>query len=231
MLDYYAYGKRIAASKNMPKIDLMGNWGLAKEEYMPVDNAWGDTSMNPAGTNNNPVGADMKMEQQWYAGVKTSLPLWGSTAEYSWTREQWTPVISAFQGTEATTNSFKFKVLDNLAAFSEAKLSEIDSDRARQELNKMKQDITLEVKEQCFGYQKALIQLDTALNKVRYQENDLEFVRTKRSMDEVPDSSVIESMIKLSQERFGYVQALTDCHTILASINKAIGIEDYYNDE
>ena len=63
------------------------------------------------------------------------------------------------------------------------------------------------------------------------QENDFEFVKMKRGLDEVQDSSVIESMIKLSQERFGYVQALTDCHTSIASINKAVGLEDYYKDE
>jgi hypothetical protein len=50
-------------------------------------------------------------------------------------------------------------------------------------------------------------------------------------MDEVQDSNVIEGMIKLAQEKFGYVQALTDCHTSLASINKAIGIADYFKDE
>ena len=67
--------------------------------------------------------------------------------------------------------------------------------------------------------------------KVKYQEKDLEFTKMKRSLDEAQDSSVIESMIKLSQERFGYVQALTDCHTAVASINKAIGVKDYIKDE
>lgn len=228
MLEYYAYGRKIAASHSLPKIDLMGSWGLAKEYFTPLDNAWGDTGFPAVGTTIYP---EQKLEEQWYAGVKASVPFWGSTAEYSYTREQWTPVISAYQGTEASTNSFKLKLLDNLAMYSDKQLSEVDFDRARQELNKIKQDVTLEVKEQCFNYQKALIQLETASNKVRYQENDFEFTKLKRSLDEVPDSGVVDSMIKLFQERFGYVQALTDCHTAIASINKAIGIEDYYKDE
>lgn len=227
MIEYYAYGKKIAASHSLPKVDLMGSWGLAKEYFTPLDNAWADTGF-PGQT---PIYPEQKLEEQWYAGIKTSIPFWGSTAEYSYTREQWTPVISAFQGTEATTNSFKLKLLDNLAMYSDRQLSEIDFDRARQELNKIKQDVTLEVKEQCFNYHKALIQLETASNKVRYQESDFEFTKMKRSLDEVPDSGVIESMIKLFQERFGYVQALTDCHTAIAGINKAIGIEDYFKDE
>jgi outer membrane protein TolC len=231
MIEYYNYGKRIAIAKTLPKIDLMGSWGLAEEYYTPLDNAWGITdAANGLGTNYQSY-PEQKLEEQWYAGIKTSLPVWGSTVEYSYTREQWTPVISAYQGTEAATNSFKLKILDNLAMYSDKQLSEIDFDRARQEFNKIRQDVTLEVKEQCFSYHKALIQLDTASSKMKYQENDFEFVKFKRSMDEVQDSGVIDSMIKLSQEKFGYVQALTDCHTAIASINKAIGVEDYFKDE
>lgn len=219
MVDYYNYGKGIARAKGWPKVDLLGSWGLAKEEYAPED-------MGPDISGN--TDPDRKIEQQWYAGIKTTVPFWGSTAEYSWTKETWVPVVSAFQGTETVTSAYKFKILDKLDYYSERQLSEIDFDRARQELTKVKQDITLEARESCFNYQKALIQLDTASNKVKYQEKDLDMVKLKRGMDEAQDSNVIESMIKLGQEKFGYIQALSDCHISLASVNKAIGVEDYF---
>ncbi len=231
MIDYYIYGKKIARSKGLPKVDIMGSWGLAKETYLPEDNAFNNTGWGNLPGTNTPIIADEKLKQQWYAGVKASVPAWGSTGEYSFTQEQWTPTVATYQGTEAKTNSFKLKILDNLAMYSDKQSAEIDFDRARQELVKIKQDVNLEVKEQCFNYQKALIQLDTAAYKVKYQENDFEFVKMKRSLDEAQDSSVIESMIKLSQERFGYVQALTDCHTAIASINKAVGTKEYIKDE
>jgi hypothetical protein len=62
---------------------------------------------------------------------------------------------------------------------------------------------------------------------MEYQTSDLETVKVKRSMDEAQDSNVIDSLIKLAQERFGYIQALTDYYIALASINKAVGVEDY----
>jgi hypothetical protein len=34
-------------------------------------------------------------------------------------------------------------------------------------------------------------------------------------------------MVKLAQEKFGYVQALTDYYIAIASINKAVGEENY----
>ena len=216
MVSYYDYGKSVAKAKGWPKIDIMGNWGLAKEEYASPD------------LGND---ADQKLEQQWYAGIKGSIPLWGSTAEYSWTKEQWVPMVSAFQGTEATTSTYKFNFLDKLNYYSDKQAAIIDFDRARQELIKTKQDVTLEVREGYFNYEKALIQLDTASSKVKYQEGDLELVKLKRGMDEAQDSNVIESMIKLAQEKFGYVQALSDCHIAVASINKAVGSENHIKDE
>jgi outer membrane protein TolC len=216
LIDYYAYGKKIAVAKGWIKIDLVGQWGLSKEEYTSKDA--GDSS-------------DTKLEQQYYAGVKASMPIWGSTTEYQWTREQWTPSVSAYQGTEARTNSVKIRLLDKLDYYSDKKVAEIEFDKQRQELTKIKQDIAMEVKEGCFNYAKAMIQLDTATNKVKYQEGDLEVVKLKRSMEEAQDSNVIESMIKLAQEKFGYLQALSDCRIALAGLNKAVGIEDYFDNE
>lgn len=212
MVEYYMYGKKVAKAKFWPKIDIMGNWGLAKEEYISED----------AGAD-----ANQKLGQQWYAGVKGSMPFWGSTGEYSWTSEQWVPVVSAYQGTEAVTNTVKVNILDKLTTFSDDMSADIDYTRARQELNKITQDITLEVREGCFGYEKSLIQLDTSSKKVAYQESDLAFMRLKRSMDEAQDSNVVESLIKYYQEKFGHIQAITDYLTAVATVNKAIGA-DYY---
>jgi outer membrane protein TolC len=222
MVQYYMYEGKIARSKGWPKIDLMGSFGLAKEEFIAKDQ-----NLDPAaGT----VDTDQKLEQQWYAGVKCSIPMWGSTGEYAYTKEHWVPVVSAFHGTETITNSLKFNFLDNLAQYSDRYAADVDIDKAKQEFIKTKQDVTLEAREGCFNYEKALMQLDTALNKVKYQESDLQFIKLKRQMDEIQDSNVIESMIKLAQERFGYVQAISDCNNALAAISKAVGIEDYFED-
>jgi len=220
MITYYNYEKYIARAKGRLKLDIMGNWGLAKEEYASQDR------LGPAAGGG--WDQDQKMEQQWYAGVKGSIPFWGSTAEYSWTKEQWTPVVSAYQGTEATTQTYKVNLLDNLKVYSDKISADIDFDRSRQELVKIRQDITLEAREGCFAYEKALLQLDTATTKVVYQEKDLEVNQLKRELDELPDSSIIESSIKLAQEKFGYVQAVTDCFIAVASLNKTIGVEDYF---
>jgi len=223
MVQYYIYELKVARAKNWPKIDFIGSFGMAKEEYISKD-----AGPDPA---TGATDADQKLEQQWYAGVKCSIPLWGSTGEYSYTKEVWAPVVSAYRGSETITNSYKFNFLDNLAQYSEKYAADVDFDKARQELIKAKQDVTLEVRESCFNYEKALLQLETAVNKVKYQESDLEMTKFRRQMDEVQDSNVVDSMIKLSQERFGYAQAVTDCNIAVASICKAVGASDYFKDQ
>ena len=219
MVSYYLYGMKVARSKSWPKIEAMGSFGLAKEQFIAKDMG-----------NDPTTGVDgpSKLSQQWYAGMKCSVPMWGSTTEYSFTREEWVPQVATFRGSETITNSVKFNFLDNLAQYSDKFSADVDIARAKQELIKTKQDVTLEVKESCFNYEKSLLQLDTALNKVKYQESDLELAKFRRQMDEVPDSSVIESMIKLAQEKFGCAQAMSDCNIALASISKAVGIADYF---
>ncbi len=217
MVTYYNYGKGIANAKSLPKVDLLGQWGVAWEDYI-------------AGSEDLTSGLEPRrnLQPQWYAGIKASVPFAGSTAEYSYTREQWVPVVQTTKGTEATTNSFKFKILDRLDMYSDKQLANIDYDRSRGELNKTKNDVVLEIREGCFNYEKALIQLETAGNKVKYQEADAELMRMKRGMDEVQDSNVVDSLIKVAQEKFGYVQAVTDCKISLAALEKAIGVEDYF---
>ncbi len=223
MIQYYIYEQKVARAKSWPKIDFIGSFGMAKEEYISKD-----AGPSPDGL---PTPAnDQKMQQQWYAGVKCSIPLWGSTGEYSYTREVWAPVVSSFQGTSTITNSYKFNFLDNLAQYSDKASANVDMDRARQEFIKTKQDVTLEAKESCFSYEKALMQLETAINKVKYQESDLELTKFKRQMDEAQDSNIIDSMIKLAQEKFGYEQAISDCQIAMASISKAVGIPEYFSD-
>ena len=232
MIEYYSYGKSIAKAKGWPKIDIMGNWGLAKEGYLAIDNGAQPSNL-PAGVYVDP---DRRLEQQWYAGFKASMPVWGNTVEYSMTREQWQPVVAAYQGTEALTQSVKVGILDNIKYYSDRQAADVDLDRARQEFIKAKQDITLELKETIFAYEKALILLETAGKKLAYQERDAEIRQFKATIGESgtadqsgPGSDVIESLIRVAQEKFSYTSALAECHTSLAGINKAIGIEDYYS--
>ena len=211
MTEYYLYEKKIAGAHGWPKIDAMGAYGYSIEDFR------------------NPDRPDKhKFAPEWYAGLKVSIPFLGNTIGYSLTKERWQPVVASKHQTETLTHTTTFGILDNLKLYSDLTESDIGFGRAKQEYNKIRQEITLEVKETFFKYKKALLQMKVAKSKVEYQQRYVEFLEAKREMDESMTSDVLEQMIKLSEEEFGLLQALTDYHIAIKSLNKAIGIVGYF---
>ena len=87
----------------------------------------------------------------------------------------------------------------------------------------------LELKEGFFNYEKAIIQLDAAKTKVNFQTKEAEILKLRRGFGEATDSQVVESLVKVAQEQYSYVQAITDYYMSIVSLNKAIGIDDYFS--
>ena len=100
--------------------------------------------------------------------------------------------------------------------------------RAKDEINKKKQEITLEVRETFFKYKKAIILMDVAKSKVEFQSKQTEVLDVRRELGEAQYSDVIEEMIKLAEERYSFIQAIADYYIAIASLNKAIGLNGYY---
>ncbi|MFC1590572.1 tetratricopeptide repeat protein [Candidatus Omnitrophota bacterium] len=214
MVEYYGYEKKIYKAKDYPSIDAMASFGNAGEWF---------SHEHPNFPRNSP-----RLGPQWYAGLKVKVPMFGSTSEYSLTKEEWPAVVSTLKGTRAETHSVQFRFLDDLKVYTGMQESDIEYDRAKQEYEKTSQDITLEVNESFYGYKKSILQIEVASAKMDYQQQELEFSKLRRGLDEVQDSVVIESTIRLSQERFGRIHALTDYFIAICTLNKSIGIEDYF---
>ena len=100
--------------------------------------------------------------------------------------------------------------------------------RSQDELNKKKQEISLEIKETFFKYKKSLLLLDVAQSKIAFQSKQAEILNIRHELGEAEYSDVAEEMIKLAEEEFSYLQAMADYYIAIATLNKAIGIEDYF---
>ena len=141
------------------------------------------------------------------------------------------PSIGSFQGTESLVHSWKFSVLDDLKYFSRRKEADVEYSKSLNELQKSKNQVTMDVKESFYNYEKALVQLDVALSKLQFQEAEIEVVELKKGMDEATYSDVISAHTKLAQEKYSYIQSITDFYTSIAGLNKAVGIEDHFKIE
>jgi len=223
MTEYYLYEKKIKNAHLLPKVDGMGSYGYKYEDFSDHLDRGGGSPSGAGGRN------ERLMKPEWYIGFKASMPFFGSTLGYSLAKESWQPVVSAYHGTKSLTSTMTFSILDDLKFYSDRKEAEIGLTRAKEEYNKVRQEVTLEVKETYFKYKKAIMQMDVARSKAAYQRNQVAFLDLKREMNEGAVSSVLEEMIKLGEEEFSFLQAIADYYISIKSLNKAIGIIGYFD--
>jgi len=205
-LEYAGAGKKLARSKGLPKIDLLGSYGESGEAFKEDD---------------------ILFAKQWYVGTQVKIPFGGNTAEYSLTMEESAPILSAYRGTETTIHSYKLNILDDLKYFSGTQQADIEYEEAKNELNKTKKEIIMAVREAFFNYEKSLIQINVTKSKLKFQSKEVEIFRLKRSLADASDSQIIDSLIRFVQEKFSYVQAVTSYYSAIANFNRAMGISDY----
>ncbi|GAF81708.1 unnamed protein product, partial [marine sediment metagenome] len=218
-MEYFRYEKKIRQARvNWPRVDFLGSYGNTEEDYVKDDINLTDA------TTNDPRG----LGPEYYFGAKISLPIWGSTFGYSYTEEEWQPVVQTEKGTEARTHTMTFSLFDKLGDISGVKEADVEHMRSLDEINKKKQEITLEVKETFFKYRKAILLMDVAKSKIEFQTKQVEILEIRRELGEALYSDVIEELIKLAEEEFSYTQAVSDYYISIASLNKAIGIDGYF---
>ncbi len=85
------------------------------------------------------------------------------------------------------------------------------------------------MKESYHNYQKAIIQVKNALEKIRFQKEAVKTTRVQSQLNEALQSQLLEAEIKLADERSLYIKALSDYNFSIVRLNKAIGIEGYFN--
>jgi len=222
-IEYYEFERKIKKAKGWPKVDFNGSFGASYENYEPLSIA-ADYNADASG----PARSGRRMEAEWYAGVKTSIPFWGNTIEHNYVREQWAPTVSAFRGTQSATNYLAVKFLDDMDYFTNLEESRIGFERAKYEYDKAKKDLMVGVKELYFKYRKALIQMDISGAQVEYQRDYVAVLEEKQRLGDMEVSRVIEELEKLSEHEYGLIQADADYYISIAGLNKAIGIPEYF---
>jgi len=222
-IEYYNFERKMKKARGWPKVDFNGSFGASYENYEPL-NIPGDYTGDPSG----PARSGRRMEAEWYAGVKTSVPMWGNTVEHNYVREVWAPTVSAFRGTQSATNYFAVKFLDDMAYFSNLQESRIGFERAKYEYDKARKDLMVGIKEIYFKYRKSLIQMDIARAQVEHQRDYVAVLEEKQRFGEMEVSRVIEEIVKLTEHEYSYIQADAEYYISIAGLNRAIGIPEYF---
>ncbi|MBU4375903.1 MAG: TolC family protein [Candidatus Omnitrophica bacterium] len=216
IVKYAEYGKKIADTKEMPRVDLVGNYKKSSEVYRESYSAAYETQL-------------LDPHKKWYIGVEASVPFLGSTASYSYFRRHDPASLSTFQpDSEQSGTTWKFDVLNNIKNFSEIEQAKIANVKAEQELDDARKKAIMEVKGAFYGYEKSRVQLTAAKAQKEYREKEFKILKFKKSMGEGELSDLFEAVTKLIEANTFYCDAEANLNISVAGLNKAIGIEDYF---
>jgi len=199
-------GKNIARSDQKLKIDLSGFYGRGGGAYRTEE---------------------LKISDSWYAGIKVSKSLGGSTISSAYTSDQTNPKLGQSSRTESNTGSVSVSFFDNLKNISEEKEADIEYEKAVNEAKEAEKRMESEVREAYFNYQKSLIQLEAISKEIEFRKEQEKIAREKGKMNLAPNSEVLGAEINLTSARTSYNEALAYYHIALASLNKAMGTEKY----
>jgi len=205
-VEFAELGKEIAGSDQNFKIDLTGFYGRGGGAYKTEE---------------------LKISDSWYAGIKVSKTLGGSTVSSGYTSDHTNPKLGQTARTESNTGSVSLSLFDNFKNLSEEKEAEIEYEKAVNEAEETEKKMELEVKEAYFNYEKSLIQLQATSKEIEFRKEQERIAREKGKLNLAPNSEVLGVKINLTNACTSYNEALAYYHIALASLNKAMGIEKY----
>jgi outer membrane protein TolC len=111
------------------------------------------------------------------------------------------------------------------------KEAEIATKEAILEFELSEKDMVSEVKESYYNYNRAKIQMRSILKKIAYREKLVELAKHRSEINEIQISEYLQSEIDLVEERNTLYQAMIDYFIARASLNKAIGVSNFFDIE
>lgn len=208
------YGILIYKGKQKPHFDLRGSYGMLGE-------AFHDTEAFEDGK------ADNDLEKEWYLGIRGSMPLGPNSVQYDQIKHVYGPTALALTGSEDWRHHVEFNLFDRFSAITDEKSAQAALLDAEADYQRVRNEITLRLRDDYYAIQKSLIQIDSSVSKMKYQEKQTQILEYLVSIQEASPSAVIENLIQNAQDRFAFVQAVTDYNISLSSLSVSIG-DPYY---
>ncbi len=212
------YGMDIYKAKKMPHIDLRGSYGMLGEAHH-------DTLAFTEGK------ADNDLEKEWFLGVHGSMPLGASTVDYDQVKHKYGPTVLALTGSEDWRHKVSFNLLNKLSDVTDGKVAEATYLQSKQDYEKAKNEITIKLRDDFYTLQKSLIQIDSAIAKIRYQDKQNSLNEYLLGLQETSPANYFEGLMNLVQYKFSFIQAVTDYHLAVSGVSVAVGDPYYFENK
>lgn len=218
------YGLQVYEAKKQPRFDLRGSYGYLGEALKDSETQADDKE---TGRSNSVID----IEKEWYLGIHGSMPLGANSVEYDQIKHVYGPTISAFQGSEDWRHTFKVNVLDRFSDITDEEGAKASLLQAEADLQKARFDAAVKLKDDFYNLQKSLIQMDSTIAKIQYQEKQNKILKYTMGLQEASVNSYLDGMIEQTQNRFAFIQSVTDYELALSSLSSSIGDPFYFDHE
>lgn len=208
MVEYQELERQVHLAKDSFKVDLSSRFGWYGSAYEEDD---------------------LELSKNWYAGFRVTKILGGSTVEGNIGKENSSPRLGQTQRGSNFSRSLKVTLLNNLKVFSDRKQADISFQEALVEVGKTKKQLETDIHNAFYDYQKSIVQLDAAYDKVLYREEELKVHLKNALLGDGSISQVFEAKIRLADEKSYYFQSLSNYYIAIATINKMVGLVSYYH--
>lgn len=220
-------GERIRWGEFLPKANLTYQFGALGEAYLHPGVAFGG---GPGSNSKN----DPILKKEWQLMLEMNWNVGGNKVNYTYGRDQKAPSITQFQqasGTYIRKNGMTFGVLDGLDAFVNVKQAEVDKLNQVVELEKAEKQVLQDVKQAYYDYQKATIQVNSTVKRLEYRKRLREFSEHRLSKKEIELSEYLQAESDLVREKTELHKALKEYFSAKASLNHAVGIQNFFSME
>ena len=212
------YGVKIYKAKKLPRVDLRGSYGYLGEVNKDTIEIAADN-------------ADLDTEKEWFLGVHASMPLGPNSVEYDQVKNVFGPTVLALTGSEAWRHRATFNLFDRFADVTDEKSAEAAWLQSRADYQKAKNDLTVKLRDHFYELEKSLIQIDSSVARMRYQEKQNGILEYLLGLQETTAANYFEGLVQLAQNKFSFIQAVTDYDLALSDLGVSIGDPNYFDKE
>jgi hypothetical protein len=141
-------------------VDLRGSYGMLGE-------AFHDTEAFEDGK------ASIDPEKEWFLGVAGSVPFGVNSFEYEQIKHVYGPTVLSLTGSEDWRHHLAFNLFDRMGAVTDEKQAQYALLQAESEYKDVRDEVTLRLRDEFYSLQRYLIQIDSSIAKLRYQNKQI----------------------------------------------------------
>lgn len=217
-LESARYGMQVYEAKKRPRVDMRGSYGYFAETFQ-------DTQAHEEDK------LPIDLEKEWFIGVTANMPLGPNSIEYSQIKHQYGPSTTSTRGSTDFSHKVTFGLFDRLSDITDGKSAESTYLNAKEEYENNVDTLTVNVRDAFYNISKNLLQIDSTIAKIRYQEKQNAVLKYLMGLQESSPSGYVDSLVELASDRFAFIQAISDYHLAVSNLNATMGDIYYFKSE